>query len=87
MKLTKFFALALAAIATFAFVGCGSDDETNAPFSGSLFLTADKESVSKGETVQFIVTDSDGNNVTSRATIYDSNTTKYPGGKFVAKEK
>ena len=86
MKLTKFFALALAAIATFAFVGCGSDDETNAPFSGSLFLTADKESVSKGETVQFIVTDSDGNNVTSRATIYDSNMTKYPGGKFVAKE-
>lgn len=85
MKLTKFFALALAAIATFAFVGCGSDDEgPEAPFRGTIFLVADNESVTKGETVTFTVTDNDGNDVTSSATIFDANMKKYTDGKFHA---
>ena len=80
MKLTKFFALALAAL---AFVGCGND-EVDAPFSGTLFLTADKENAQVDEVITFSVTDQDGNGVTSRATIYDQDMTPYKSGKFTA---
>ena len=76
MKLTKFFALALAAL---AFVGCGND-EVDAPFSGTLFLTADKENAQVDEVITFSVTDQDGNDVTSRATIYDQDMTPYKSG-------
>ena len=67
MKIAKFFALALAA---FAFVGCELVPPTPVP-TGSIVLSADKTAVAMGETVTFTVTDSEGQDVTSAATIYD----------------
>lgn len=70
MKLTKFFAFALAAL---AFVGCGNDSNTDKPFNSSLFLTVnDKEKVSVqiDDVVTFKVTDDEGNDVTAQASIY-----------------
>lgn len=81
MKLTKFFAFALAML---AFVGCGSDDNTPTKVSGTIFLTADKESIKIDDVVTFTVTDSKGNDVTSQATIFDSNMNKYSNAKFTA---
>ena len=75
MKLTKFFAFALAAL---AFVGCGND-ETTTPNddptlnpTGGITLKADKTAITIGETVTFTVVDSEGQDVTANANIYDS---------------
>ena len=76
MKLTKFFAFALAA---FSFAACdpvvnngekpgGGDLPTP---TGDITLTADKTAVAMGETVTFTVTDAEGQDVTSQASIYD----------------
>ena len=89
MKLTKFFAIALAA---FAFVGCGPETETPAdqpstPLpepTGKITLSADKTSVEMGETVTFTVTDSDNQDVTAVATIYDQDLNEITGAKFTA---
>ncbi|MBR5821812.1 MAG: Omp28-related outer membrane protein [Alistipes sp.] len=70
MKLTKFFAFALAAL---AFVGCGNDSNTDQPFNSSLFLTvndSEKVSVQIDDVVTFKVTDDMGNDVTAQASIY-----------------
>ena len=75
MKLTKFFAIALAA---FAFVACGEKSTQNGPEpeptpkpSGDITLKVDKAAIQIGETVTFTVTDSEGQDVTSQANIYD----------------
>ncbi|MBO7263117.1 MAG: Omp28-related outer membrane protein [Alistipes sp.] len=72
MKLTKFFAFAVAAI---AFVGCGNEPtQTPAPTpdaSGNLILKADKTATTVGEVITFTVEDSNGQDLTSVAQIYD----------------
>ena len=72
MKLTKFFAFALAAL---AFVGCEEktpDQKEPLPTpTGDIKLTADKTAVEIGETVTFTVTDAENQDVTSQALIYD----------------
>ncbi len=74
MKLTKFFAFALAAL---AFVGCtdkpqdGPTPPTPTP-TGDITLAADKTAVEMGGTVTFTVTDAEGQDVTSQAKIYDA---------------
>ena len=76
MKLTKFFAFALAAL---SFAACepvnnGGDkpgpEPTPTP-TGDITLTADKTAVELGGTVTFTVTDAEGQDVTSQANIYD----------------
>lgn len=73
MKLTKFFAFAFAA---FAFVSCGNEEgsETPAPLptpTGNVFLKVDKNAATVGEVVRFTVEDSNGQDVTAVAMIYD----------------
>ena len=76
MKITKFFAFALSAL---AFVGCEfietpGSNEPEQPLptpTGSITLAADKTAVAIGETVTFTVTDAEGQDVTSQAYIYD----------------
>ena len=77
MKITKFFAFALAAL---AFVGCQEVTNTDEPGpepgpeptpTGDITLKADKTAVAMGETVTFTVTDAEGQDVTSQALIYD----------------
>ena len=76
MKLTKFFAIALAAL---AFVACSKENSqgSNEPGgdlpnpTGDITLKADKTAVAMGETVTFTVTDAEGQDVTSQANIYD----------------
>ena len=75
MKITKFFAFALAAL---AFVGCQEVTNTNEPGpgpeptpTGDITLKADKTAVAMGETVTFTVTDAEGQDVTSQANIYN----------------
>ena len=70
MKLTKFFAFALAA---FAFASCEpvQQEEPKPTPTGDITLTADKTAVQLGETVTFTVTDAEGQDVTSQASIYD----------------
>ena len=74
MKFTKFFAFAFAAL---AFVGCQKTDKPapdqpiDKPTSGEIKLEADKTAVAMGETVTFTVTDAEGQDVTSQASIYD----------------
>ncbi|MBO7286478.1 MAG: Omp28-related outer membrane protein, partial [Alistipes sp.] len=74
MKLTKFFAIALAAL---AFVACskensqGSNQPNDPQPTGDITLKADKTAVAMGETVTFTVTDAEGQDVTSQASIYD----------------
>ena len=74
MKMTKFFAFALAAL---AFAGCepvepGPDGPNDKPIpTGNITLTADKTAVALGDTVTFTVTDAEGQDVTSQAMIYD----------------
>ena len=74
MKLTKFFAIALAAL---AFVACSKENSQNGNQpndpkpTGDITLKADKTAVEMGETVTFTVTDAEGQDVTSQASIYD----------------
>ena len=70
MKLTKFFAFALAA---FAFASCEpvQQEEPKPTPTGDITLTADKTAIQLGETVTFTVTDAEGQDVTSQASIYD----------------
>ena len=70
MKLTKFFAFALAA---FAFASCEpvQQEEPKPTPTGDITLTADKTAIQLGETVTFTVTDANGQDVTSQASIYD----------------
>ena len=73
MKLTKFFAFALAAL---SFAACEPINNGNEPDdepipTGDITLSADKTAVSMGETVTFTVTDAEGQDVTSQASIYD----------------
>ena len=72
MKITKFFALLCAA--TVGFVACEpieSNEPTPEP-QGSITLKADKTTLQLGESVTFTVTDSEGQDVTAAASIYDS---------------
>ncbi len=75
MKITKFFAFALAAL---SFAACESVNNGGQPGGGDLptptgdiTLKADKVAVAMGETVTFTVTDAEGQDVTSQANIYD----------------
>ncbi len=74
MKLTKFFAFALAAL---TFVACSKDSSTTEepkpdPIpTGDITLKADKVAVAMGDTVTFTVLDAENQDVTSQANIYD----------------
>lgn len=88
MKLTKFFAFALAAL---AFVGCGGDDAPanngggNLPTpSGNVTLKADNTAVTVGETITFSVVDSEGQDVTAAAQIYDPDFNELTNKKYTA---
>ena len=88
MKLTKFFAFALAAL---AFVGCGGDDAPanngggNLPTpSGNVTLKADNTAVTVGETITFSVIDSEGQDVTASAQIYDPEFNELTNKKYTA---
>ena len=85
MKLTKFFAFALAAL---AFVGCGGDDTTgdNIVPVGPITLAANKTACVIGDTITFTVTDSQGQNVTKVAQIYDPNFEEITNKKYTATE-
>ncbi len=73
MKLTKFFALALAAL---AFVGCdteknpGSGGNEHKP-TGDATLVANNNSVEVNTPIEFTVTAADGTDLTAEAVIYD----------------
>ena len=73
MKLTKFFALALAAL---AFVGCdteknpGSGGNEHKP-TGNATLVANNNSVEVNTPIEFTVTAADGTDLTAEAVIYD----------------
>ena len=73
MKLTKFFALALAAL---AFVGCdteknpGSGSNEQKP-TGDATLVANNNSVEVNTPIEFTVTAADGTDLTAEAVIYD----------------
>ena len=73
MKLTKFFALALAAL---AFVGCdteknpGSGSNEQKP-TGDATLVANNNSVEVDTPIEFTVTAADGTDLTAEAVIYD----------------
>ena len=75
MKITKFFALLCAA--TVGFVACNEikPEPTPEP-QGSITLKADKTIIALGESVTFTVTDSEGQDVTAAASIYDQNLDK-----------
>ena len=81
MKIAKFFAIALAA---FAFVGC--ETVPSVVPTGSITLSADKTAVAMGETVTFTVTDVEGQDVTSAATIYDPNLIALEGNTITLTE-
>ena len=70
MKLTKFFALALAAL---AFVGCGepTPDGPDVKPTGDAVLTANNNSVEVNTPIEFAVTAADGTDLTAEAVIYD----------------
>ena len=70
MKLTKFFALALAAL---AFVGCGepTPDEPGVKPTGDAVLVANNNSVEVNTPIEFTVTAADGTDLTAGAVIYD----------------
>ena len=75
MKITKFFALLCAA--TVGFVACDETKPEPTPEpQGSITLKADKTVVELGESVKFTVTDSEGQDVTAAASIYDQNLDK-----------
>jgi plastocyanin len=88
MKLTKFFAFALAAL---AFVGCeGIGGESDVATSGAITLKADKTAVALGETVTFTVEqkseDGTTHDVTSKATIYDKDLNEVASKTFTAEQ-
>ena len=86
MKLTKFFAFALAAL---AFVGCGDEPTTPAPapeVSGSIILKASTNATTLGETVTFTVEDTNGQDLTAMAQIYDPNCIELTDKSFTAEE-
>ncbi len=70
MKLTKFFALALAAL---AFVGCGepTPDGPDVKPTGDAVLTANNNSVEVNTPIEFTVTATDGTDLTAEAVIFD----------------
>ena len=70
MKLTKFFALALAAL---AFVGCGepTPDGPDVKPTGDAVITANNNSVEVNTPIEFTVTATDGTDLTAEAVIYD----------------
>ncbi len=70
MKLTKFFALALAAL---AFVGCGepTPDGPDVKPTGDAVLAANNNSVEVNTPIEFTVTAADGTDLTAEAVIYD----------------
>ena len=71
MKLTKFFAFALAAL---AFVGCDTDTPGGGGGdkpTGDAVLVANNNSVEVNTPIEFTVTASDGSDLTSEAIIYD----------------
>ena len=70
MKLTKFFALALAAL---AFVGCGepTPDGPDVKPTGNAVITANNNSVEVNTPIEFTVTAADGTDLTAEAVIYD----------------
>lgn len=74
MKFTKFFALLCAA--TVGFVACEEKPAPTPEPQGSITLEADKTLVELGESVTFKVTDSEGQDVTAAASIYDQNLDK-----------
>lgn len=74
MKFTKFFALLCAA--TVGFVACEEKPAPTPEPQGSITLEADKTTVQLGESVTFTVTDSEGQDVTAAASIYDQNLDK-----------
>ena len=75
MKITKFFALLCAA--TVGFVACDETKPEPTPEpQGSITLKADKTIIALGESVTFTVTDSEGQDVTAAASIYDQNLDK-----------
>ena len=87
MKLTKFFAFALAAL---AFVGCGGDEqEPGKPApkpSGNITLKASETAITIGETITFTVTDTEGHDVTAVAQIYDPDFSELTNKKYTATE-
>lgn len=87
MKLTKFFAFALAAL---AFVGCGGDEqEPGKPApkpSGNITLKASETAITIGETITFTVTDTEGQDVTAVAQIYDPDFSELTNKKYTATE-
>lgn len=87
MKLTKFFAFALAAL---AFVGCGGDEtEAGKPApkpSGNITLKASETAITIGETITFTVTDTEGQDVTAVAQIYDPDFSELTNKKYTATE-
>jgi hypothetical protein len=71
MKLTKFFALALAAL---AFVGCKTETPgsgNNEQPTGDATLVANNNSVEVNTPIEFTVTATDGTDLTAEAVIYD----------------
>ncbi len=70
MKLTKFFALALAAL---AFVGCGepTPDGPDVKPTGDAVLVANNNSVEVNTPIEFTVTSADGADLTAEAVIFD----------------
>lgn len=70
MKLAKFFALALAAL---AFVGCGepTPDGPDVKPTGDAVLVANNNSVEVNTTIEFTVTAADGTDLTADAVIFD----------------
>ena len=80
MKLTKFFAFALAALSFAACEpvvnpgeGTGNGGEDNKPTpTGDITLTANKTAVAIGEEITFTVIDAENQDVTSQANIYDN---------------
>lgn len=86
MKLTKFFAFALAAL---AFVGCGDEPTTPAPapeVSGNLILKASTNATTLGETVTFTVEDTNGQDLTAMSQIYDPECIELTDKSFTAEE-
>ena len=70
MKLTKFFALAIAAL---AFVGCGepTPDGPDVKPTGDAVLAASNNSVEVNTPIEFTVTAADGTDLTAESVIYD----------------
>lgn len=75
MKITKFFALLCAAAVGFVACEPVNNEPTPEP-QGSITLKADKTTLALGESVTFTVIDSEGQDVTAAASIYDGDLNK-----------